>query len=140
MRKFKIKVNGQEYEVEVEEIKDNTYSDPTIQKTNSTPVQTKKTAQSVKPAPTVEREQQPAARPPKAGGNAAGGIKAPMPGVINSINVKAGDAVKVGDVLCILEAMKLENEIQAEKGGIVKEIYVSQGQNVNAGDILMVIE
>ena len=63
-----------------------------------------------------------------------------MPGVILSIKVNQGDNINTGDVLCVLEAMKLENELQAEKSGVLKEIRVTQGQNVNAGDVLFVIE
>jgi len=142
MKKFKIKVNGQEYEVEVEEIKEDGSGVAAVQEGDSSPAIKEKAAQAKKLATTAKNEQQPAPKSatPKAGAGAPGGVKAPMPGVINSVNVKTGDTVKTGDVLCILEAMKLENEIQADRDGTVTEIYISQGQNVNAGDVLMVIE
>jgi len=69
----------------------------------------------------------------------AGVVTSPMPGVINDIRVKAGDEVKPGDVLVILEAMKMENQIKADIAGTVKEIRVTKGQAVNSGDPLVVI-
>jgi len=72
---------------------------------------------------------------------AAGGeVIAPMPGKILAINVGEGDPVQHKEVLCTLEAMKMENEIMASAGGVVKEIRVIEGQDVLYGDILFVIE
>jgi biotin carboxyl carrier protein len=67
-------------------------------------------------------------------------IKSPMPGTIISINVKEGDTVKNGDTLFILEAMKMENEITAEKDGIVTKIIVTKGTLVATNDVLAVIQ
>jgi len=67
-------------------------------------------------------------------------VTAPIMGTIVSVKVKAGDRVKQGDVLLILEAMKMENEIYAPKSGVVKEVHTSEGKPVKHGDILMVIE
>ena len=61
-----------------------------------------------------------------------------MPGTILSISVKAGDSVKAGQVLMILEAMKMENEIVAPEDGVVASVAVAQGANVNTGDVLVV--
>jgi len=69
-----------------------------------------------------------------------GAIIAPMAGKIVAIKVKKGDQVKAGAVVCILEAMKMENEIVAQKDGYVKEILVSTGAGVNKGDQLFIIE
>ncbi len=69
-----------------------------------------------------------------------GVVKAPIPGKVLSVKVEVGSSVKVGDVLLVLEAMKMENEIKAPKTGIVKEIAVSMDTNVNYGDTLVVIE
>jgi len=69
-----------------------------------------------------------------------GVVAAPMAGKIISVRVKKGDSIKVGDVLCTLEAMKMENEITAPRAGTVKEILVSEGANVNSGDSLFIIE
>jgi biotin carboxyl carrier protein len=77
------------------------------------------------------------------GGAAAGGgqvLKAPMPGRVVLVEVAVGQAVKPGDGLVILEAMKMENEFKATVTGTIKEIRVEPGQTVNPGDVLLVIE
>lgn len=66
-------------------------------------------------------------------------VKAPMPGTILKVNVTQGQAVKSGDVLCILEAMKMENEIMAPKDGTVTQVVVSKGATVDTGAPLLVI-
>ena len=72
---------------------------------------------------------------------AAGGeVIAPMPGKILTVNVRVGDRVKHKDVLCILEAMKMENEIMSSGGGVVREIRVAERQDVLYGDVLFLIE
>jgi biotin carboxyl carrier protein len=68
-----------------------------------------------------------------------GGITAPMTGKIVSIKVKKGDDVKAGQVLCVIEAMKMENEIVAPKAGAVKEVYVSDGSSVREGEPLLMM-
>ena len=78
---------------------------------------------------------------PKAAPVAAGAttVSAPMPGKVLSVNVKAGDAVKSGDVLLILEAMKMQNEIMAPADGTVSDVRVSAGQTVATGDVMIVL-
>ncbi|HDI12294.1 MAG TPA: biotin/lipoyl-binding protein [Candidatus Bathyarchaeota archaeon] len=68
-----------------------------------------------------------------------GAVTAPMTGKIVSVKVKKGDEVKEGQVVCVLEAMKMENEITAPRSGRIKEIRVSEGTAVNEGEILLVI-
>jgi biotin carboxyl carrier protein len=68
-----------------------------------------------------------------------GGIMAPMTGKIVKVKVKKGDEVKAGQVLCVIEAMKMENEIIAPKAGAVKEVYVSDGSSVSEGEPLLII-
>jgi len=70
----------------------------------------------------------------------SGGVKANMPGKVVMVKVKPGDSVKEGDMLLVVEAMKMENEIAATKAGIVKEVKVSEGSSVDRGDTLVVIE
>ncbi len=115
MRKFLVNVNGTPYEVMVEEI-------------TGAP-----SAQVAAPATPVASAA-PAAAP--AGGTK---IEAPMPGNIFDIKVSQGASVKKGDVIIVLEAMKMENEIMAPCDGIVSAIQVQKGAAVNAGDILAVI-
>jgi len=69
-----------------------------------------------------------------------GVVVAPMAGKIVSVRVKKGDSVKAGDVVCTLEAMKMENEIVSPKGGLIEEVRVSEGVAVNEGDVLIIIK
>jgi len=139
MRKFLINVNGHSYEVEVEEIRDGA--------TVAAPATVSSPAAAPAPAPAAtsapSKKETPAAAPkaaaPASIPEGAETIKAPMPGTILSVNVKVGDTVKAGDVVCILEAMKMENEIMAPKEGKVVAVNVSQGSSVNSGDVLVVI-
>ncbi|MBU7019045.1 MAG: biotin/lipoyl-binding protein [Theionarchaea archaeon] len=71
---------------------------------------------------------------------AAGAVTAMMPGKIVAVKVREGDQVKEGDVTCILEAMKMENELKAPKSGTVKKVHVQAGANVEKGDSLIEIE
>jgi len=84
----------------------------------------------------------PAARaaPAPAEAAAPGAVTALMPGRVVAVRVQESDAVEAGQVLLILEAMKMENEIRAPKAGVVKSMPVSVGSNVNKGDVLAVVE
>jgi len=66
-------------------------------------------------------------------------IKAPIPGSVLDIKVNSGDRVKKGQIVLILEAMKMENEIVAPRDGVVKQIYVSKGKSVSTGDVLVAL-
>ena len=66
-------------------------------------------------------------------------VEAPMPGKILSVNVKAGDKVEAGDVLLILEAMKMQNEIMAPEDGTVSEVRVNAGDTVTTGDVMVIL-
>lgn len=115
MKVYKVKVNGKIYEVELESVTENSAN---IQ----TPVATEAKAT---PTPVVS------------GGTYE--LNAPMAGTILDIKVKVGQTVQSGDVICILEAMKLENEVVADKGGVVQSINVSKGETVENGKLLVVI-
>lgn len=118
MRKFLVNVNGTSYEVEVEEIKGEA---------------------AAAPAPKAPEAPAPAPKAPAAPG-AAETISAPMPGTIVSVNVKVGDTFKRGQVLLVLEAMKMENEILAPRDGRVVNLNTQKGSAVNSGDILIAFE
>ena len=119
MKKYNVTVNGITYEVMVEEVS----ADASAPVSAPAPV-----AQSAKPAPAAKPQNAPAG---------ATLVKAPMPGNIIKVNVKVGDSVSKGDVLCILEAMKMENEICAPANGVVASLNVSQGASVGADDVLV---
>jgi len=69
-----------------------------------------------------------------------GAVTAPMTGKILSVKVKRGDQVKAGEILCVLEAMKMENEIAAPKTGTIREVYVSKGSSVSEGEPLFMLD
>ena len=145
MKKFKFTINGNEYAADVVSIEDNT-AEVAINGVSYTveidqKVQTVKTPKLVRtPAipstdshPSVSKTSSPSA--PKG----TGSIKSPLPGVILDIYVREGDVVKIGQKLIMLEAMKMENNINADKEGRVASIKVSKGDSVMEGDILIVI-
>lgn len=127
MRIYKIKVNGKTYEVKVMGI---TEVEPVEVKTVKGAV----SAPAAQAAPAAEKP----SAVPVANGNGTP-VPSPMQGTILDVKVKAGDVVKAGQVLCILEAMKLENEIKAPSDGTVVSVNVTKGQQVNSKDTLVVL-
>lgn len=114
MKIYKIKVNGKVYEVELESV---TESNAKIEAPKAIPVSA--------PAPSAPSE--------------GTKIVSPMQGTIIKLNVAVGTSVKRGSVLAILEAMKLENEIQSPIDGVVKQILIAKGENVDANKLLFVV-
>ncbi len=149
MNKYQYKVQGVDYEVEIEEVEGN------IAKVNvngipfevelQQPINAAKHPTIVKPkveAPKVVATAPVAAAAPAAQPAAAGAgnpVKAPLPGTITTINVKVGDTVAVGDVVIVLEAMKMQNNIEAEYAGTVTSITTNPGESVMEGATLMTI-
>lgn len=131
LRKFKIKVDGQEYQVEMEEIGAVAPAAPVA------PVAAP-AAPAAPASPAVEAAPAPAA-PVAATPAGADAMPSPMPGNILRILVNVGDTVTENQPLMILEAMKMENEIVAAKAGVVAGIHVKEGQVVNPGDALITI-
>ena len=126
MKNYKVNVNGTEYKVSIELISETEAAAPVA----AAPAPAAPVAEAA-PAPAA-----PAATAP-AGGEK---VNAPMPGTILSVNVKVGDAVKKGQVLVILEAMKMENEIMAPVDGTVTFVGVNQGATVESGSAICAIE
>ena len=128
MKKFQITFKGQVYELDVEEIG------------GAASTGKKAAASSVSPAPAPVPAQAPA---PKAAPTAvpagAQTVLAPMPGKILTVNIKPGDSVKRGQVIFILEAMKMQNEIMANQDGKISKVNAAVGQTVSTGDVLAVL-
>ncbi|NLY96399.1 MAG: biotin/lipoyl-binding protein [Clostridiaceae bacterium] len=138
MRKFLIRVNGNQYEVEVDEIRDGSVVQTVpVAAPAPAPAPAPKAAPAPAPAPAPAKSEAPAVS--KSAPAGAEKVTAPMPGTILRIMVTQGATVKKGDVLCILEAMKMENEIVAPKDGTIASINVQPGASVNAGDLLVSI-
>ena len=121
MKKYVIKLNDKVYEVEMEEVTAETSAAITS---------------AAKSAPKTAAPSAAPAAAPVSGGQK---VEIPMPGTILSVSVKAGDVVKKGQVLAVLEAMKMENEIVSPFDGKVVSVGVSKGDSVNPGDLLVQI-
>ena len=132
--KYKVTLKGRTYEVEVE-AGEAILLDEYEAIAPSAPA----AAPAAAPAPAVAPAAAPAAPAAPVVTGAGEPVNAPMPGNILKVNVTQGQAVKSGDVLCVLEAMKMENEIMAPKDGTVTQVLVSKGANVDTGAPLVVI-
>lgn len=143
MKQYKYKINGNLYNVTVNDVEENIAR----VEVNGTPY-TVEIDKPVKAAP------KPVTRPASAPKTSTGapvvarpaatssksGIKSPLPGVILDIKVKEGDTVKKGQLIAILEAMKMENNINADKDGVVSAVKVNKGDSVLEGTDLIIIE
>ena len=144
MKSYKFKINGNEYNVEVNSVSGN-IADVTV---NGTPYQVEMEdapavpaapVQAVQPAATVSAPAapQPAAKPAASGAGKA--VTSPLPGVIIAVKVNVGDSVKAGQEVAVLEAMKMENSIEATHDGTVTAIHVSKGDSVLEGAAVVTI-
>lgn len=152
MKEYKIKINGNEYAVSVSNVEDNTAQvsvNGTQYEVEVEGMSAPKTAKTPKivQAPVVSaahgdshpataRTAAPAATASGAGGSS---IKSPLPGVVLDVLVQVGDTVKSGQQLMILEAMKMENNIDSDRDGVVREIRARKGDSVLEGDVLITI-
>lgn len=155
MKTYQYKVQGVDYEVEIAEVEGkiarvnvngipfeiemqkpiNAAKHPALAATKRASSAPAAPAAPVAAAPVAAVPVKPAAAPAGAG-NA---VKAPLPGTINAINVKVGDTVAVGDIVIVLEAMKMQNNIESEYAGTVTSITVNQGDSVMEGAVMMTI-
>lgn len=141
MKQFKYTIDGKEYTVNIEGIDGNIASLSVNGESYRVTLEQEAEPEKKKvvlgqPAPAAaEGETTPAADV-----NTANAIKAPLPGTITSISVAVGDEVKAGDTVVVLEAMKMQNNIEAEKDGKVTAICVKPGQAVLEDDALIVVE
>ena len=126
MKNYNVTVNGVTYTVTVEEIGE----------VAAAPAAAVPAAPVAAPAPAPAAPKAVPAPAPAAGGEA---VKAPMPGTILKMNVKVGDKIEKDSLVCILEAMKMENEIFAPTGGTVTAINAPQGATVNTGDAIVTL-
>lgn len=132
---YKVTLNGKIYEVEVTEC------DAKVTGVSQVPVSAVAAPAPVAAAPAAPSAAAPAAAPAAPAASATDGtpVKAPMPGTIIAVKKNAGEAVKAGDVVVVLEAMKMENDIVAPCDGTVKAIVAAKGASVNTDDVIAVI-
>ncbi len=142
MKEFKYKINGTPYAVSVNSVVENV----ALVEVNGTPYKVeldKPAKKQIRPltrpqaAPTTDAGAPVVSRP--AAGGAAGAVRSPLPGVILELHVKVGDEVKRGQKIAILEAMKMENVINADRDGKVTEVKINKGDSVLEGADLIVI-
>ncbi|MCL1975913.1 MAG: biotin/lipoyl-binding protein [Firmicutes bacterium] len=141
MKKYNVTVNGEFFSVEVEEVGDFAVSAPVFAPTSiPAPVAAPKVSvPAPAPAPAPASTPVPAPAPAPTTPVATGGntVASPLPGTVLRVNVAVGQAVKAGDVLLVLEAMKMENDITAPGAGVVSAIHVNSGSTVQTGDALI---
>lgn len=146
MKEYKFKIHGNEYEVSINSVEDN-IADVTVNgtqyeveiegKASKVSKITKPTPSTSSAATTAEVISTAKAAAKKSAGTAA--VKSPLPGVIVDLKVREGDQVKAGQHLLVLEAMKMENNIDADRDGIIVELKVNKGDSVLEGDTLLTI-
>lgn len=150
MKKYQYKVQGVDYTVQIEEVEGNiakvSVNDIPFEIELQQPINAAKHPTIAKPvvvAPQTDNQAstQPAAAPAQTAAAPASGnaVKAPLPGTITEINVTIGQQVNVGDTVIVLEAMKMQNNIETEFAGTVKAINVSKGDSVMEGAVLLTI-
>lgn len=145
MKEYKYTINGKEYKVTIGEIEGNIANVEVNGQSYKVEMEKKEVAEKptvrpvVKPAPAPAKPAaQPAATQPAAAGSGKG-VKSPLPGVILDVKVNVGDEVKKGQTVVILEAMKMENNINADRDGKITAINVKQGDSVLEGTDLVMI-
>ena len=138
MKSFKYIINGNTYNVVIDRIED-TIAEVEV---NGTPYRVEMSKPTQKQVVTISRPAQtdlPPLAPPPLAAVVASALRSPLPGIILDITCKVGDTVKKGQKLMVLEAMKMENAINANHDGVIKEIKVNNGDSVLEGAELVII-
>ena len=144
MKTYKMKINGNEYEVAIQDVNGQNVEVEVNGKAYT--VELDQPARAERPKPVIARPTVTAPAPVASSPSqlnevhAEGATKSPLPGTILSINVTIGQSVKAGDVAIVLEAMKMENNINCGRDGVVKAVYVQKGDNVLEGADLLLVE
>jgi len=140
MKKFKFTIRGNEYEVHINSFEDNVaeidVNGSIYEVELAEQVKTTKTPKLVRSKPSSTNVEAKI----KSDGGSLSKVEAPLPGTIFKLNVKEGDAVTKGQVIMIMEAMKMENNVLAEKDGVISKLHVTEGSSVLQGDVLVEIE
>ncbi len=150
MNKYQYKVQGVDYNVEIEEVSGNLakvnvngipFEVELQQPINAAQAITRPKVSAPKPAPAAAPAAAPSVAAPAAAPVAGNGtpVKSPLPGTITAVNVKVGDKVNNGDTVVVLEAMKMQNNIEAEATGTITSVAVSAGDSVMEGSVLVTI-
>lgn len=154
MKDYSLKINGNQYDISIDNINaESTLANVIVNgvayeveiageealKTKKPQVVPTPKGANLSVTPTTAAPSAPKAARPAAGG-AGFSVKSPLPGTIIKVNVKPGDPVKAGQTLVVLEAMKMENNIDADRDGVVKSVNVQTGATVMEGDLLIVME
>jgi len=141
MKEYKFKVKGKDYTVSVNSVEENIVDVVVNGTTHQVELEKAPEVAPTVARPTVAKPtmETTSSTTSTQGGATGKALKSPLPGVIIDVFVKVGDTVKSGQKVLLLEAMKMENNIDADKDGTVKEIKVSKGDSVNEGDTLMII-
>ena len=135
MKEFKFTINGKQYQAAVNELEDNKAEVTVNGKSYKVEIEKEEA-----PAAAIRRPAAAAAAPKAAQPAGLVTVKSPLPGSIMKVLVKAGQAVKKGDILLTMESMKMENNIMADADGTVKNVFVEPGKNVMQDDKLVEIE
>ncbi|MBR1769177.1 MAG: acetyl-CoA carboxylase biotin carboxyl carrier protein subunit [Bacteroidales bacterium] len=146
MKTYKFKINNKEYSVEIKNADGNTldmsvngrsYTVETLQEKEDLqkPITSPKQSESRSELPPAAPQER-----PKQNNAGTGAVKSPLPGTVLDVFVSVGDSVTTGQKLVLLEAMKMENQIDADRGGIIKSVNVRKGDVIMEGDVLVTIE
>ena len=143
MKEYNLKINGTEYTVNIKSIEDNIAS-LTV---NGSPYEVEVHGVATRPTKVVSKgvqtptmqSDEPVVKPVSVSGSAHP-LKSPLPGVLLDVMAREGDTVKAGQTLMVLEAMKMENNIEADRDGVIESIRVRKGDSVLEGDVLLTIK